>query len=49
MIPSDIISISLQQTNVTLKDIGDGVEATGTTRMYQYLNLVKDFLWNKIV
>ena len=49
MIPSDIINISLQQTNVKLSDIGDGVEATWTTRLYQYLNMVKDFLWNKIV
>jgi hypothetical protein len=49
MLASEIISIALQQTNVTLKDIGDGVELTGTSRMYQYLNLVKDFLWNKLV
>lgn len=49
MIPSQIIEVSLQQTNVKLADIGDGVEATGTARLYQYLNMVKDFLWNKIV
>ena len=49
MIPSEIISVSLQQTNVKLADIGDGVEATGTARLYQYLNMVKDFLWNKMV
>ena len=49
MLASEIISISLQQTNVKLSDIGDGVEATGTIRLYQYLNMVKDFLWNKMV
>jgi hypothetical protein len=49
MIPSEIISIAVQQANITVTDIGDGVEATGTARLYQYLNLVKDFLWNRIV
>jgi len=49
MIPSEILSIAIQQTNITLSDLWDGVEATGTARLYQYLNLVKDFLWNKIV
>lgn len=49
MTPADIISVAIQQTNVKVSDIGDGVEATGTLRLYQYLNMVKDLLWNKIV
>lgn len=49
MLASEIISIAIQQSNVKAIDIGDGVALTGTARLYQYLNLVKDFLWNKIV
>ena len=49
MIPSEILSLALQRTNTTLSDIGDGVEATGTERLFFYLNMVKDLLWNKIV
>lgn len=49
MIPSDVFSLALQRCNIKIADIGDGVEATGTSRMYQYLNMVKDLLWNKIV
>lgn len=49
MIPSEIIATAIEQTNIKLSDIGDGVEATGTARCYKYLNMVKDLLWNKIV
>lgn len=49
MTPAEIISVAIEQTNVKVSDIGDGVEATGTTRLYRYLNIVKDLLWNKIV
>lgn len=49
MTPSDIINTAIERTNIKLADIGDGVEATGTTRMYKYLNMAKDLLWNKIV
>jgi hypothetical protein len=49
MVPQDIINTAIERTNIKLADIGDGVEATGTTRMYKYLNMSKDLLWNKIV
>lgn len=50
MTPPDIIDLALQQAHVKLSDIGDGDEAVGTTRAYNYLNSqVKDPLWNKIV
>lgn len=49
MIPSEIIAIALQRTNMTVVEVGDGVEATGTARLYQYLNMVKDKVWNQYV
>lgn len=49
MIPSTVIAIALQRTNMTYDEVGDGVEATGITRAYQYLNMVKDNVWAAIV
>lgn len=49
MIPSTVIELAIQRCNIKVADVGDGVEATGTSRLYQYLNMVKDLMWNKIV
>lgn len=49
MIPSEIIDIAVQQTNIKLSDIGDGDAVVGLQRAYSYLNIVKDSLWNNIV
>lgn len=34
---------------MSLTELGDGILATGTERAYEYLNMVKDPLWSKIV
>lgn len=44
-----MIEIALQRTNSTLAEIGDGDASTGSTRAYQYLNMVKDRVWSKYV
>jgi hypothetical protein len=49
MIPSEVIALALQRVNMTEAEVGDGTLATGTSRCYQYLNMVKDQVWAKIV
>lgn len=49
MLVSDIISLALQRVNMTETEVGDGTLATGTSRCYDYLNMVKDQVWAKIV
>ena len=49
MIPSEVIALALQRVNMTETEVGDGTLATGTARCYDYLNMVKDQVWAKIV
>ena len=49
MIPSEVIALALQRVNMTETEVGDGTLVTGTSRCYEYLNIVKDQVWAKIV
>ena len=49
MLPSEVIALALQRVNMTETEVGDGTLATGTSRAYQYLNMVKDVVWAKLV
>lgn len=46
MTPAQMLTVVYELSHTNAKQIGDGVEATGDTRAYRYLNMAKDRFWS---